>query len=253
MDYSTTSSTRRRGNESIVGEFLCWSRMQAEAGQNVETIVARKECERRAGDGLFFWGVGNAPALAMSELARMEQKVPVIFSMMKTKAKAIDTIPSRTVVWTRYFDLDGVERPLPEHVLVTSRGDSPGGVKTVHYALVCWSRVPLRLEYGTGFDHRAYRNVSPARAPVGPSQVTALLELVGEPSYPAAYEVNLRAWLSASCWVRLASPRELSTEKVAALNQCEDLSTHDWIEFVSDLRCDQGTSVNQQGVELRLF
>ena len=43
--------------------YLLWTRMQAEAGQGLELILRRKERERVAGDGRFFWGVGNAPAV----------------------------------------------------------------------------------------------------------------------------------------------------------------------------------------------
>src|ERR1700730_13554838 len=38
-------------------EFVCWSRMQAEAGQQLEAIIFRKERERQAGGGMFCWGV----------------------------------------------------------------------------------------------------------------------------------------------------------------------------------------------------
>lgn len=34
-------------------EVVCWTRMQAEAGQNINRIIARKEAERRAGGGLY--------------------------------------------------------------------------------------------------------------------------------------------------------------------------------------------------------
>lgn len=39
--------------------LVCWSRMQAEAGQSLDAIVRRKELEREANGGLFLWGVGN--------------------------------------------------------------------------------------------------------------------------------------------------------------------------------------------------
>lgn len=78
-------------------DFVCWTKMQAEAGQPIETIVARKELERQAGDGMFMWGVGNAPALLINTLARLEQRVPVVFSLMKTKPKAVDLAPSGTL------------------------------------------------------------------------------------------------------------------------------------------------------------
>lgn len=44
-------------------EFVCWSKVQAESGQTLNAIVARKEKERLAGAGVFFWGVGNALSL----------------------------------------------------------------------------------------------------------------------------------------------------------------------------------------------
>ena len=58
-------------------EYLCWTRMQVEAGQALESIIARKEIERRAGGGLFFWGVGNAPSTAINALARLEIAIPL--------------------------------------------------------------------------------------------------------------------------------------------------------------------------------
>ena len=142
------SSTFKHDGDRPVGVYVCWTRMQAEAGQSLDAIVARKEYERRAGCGLFFWGVGNAPPVGITALARMGRQIPVIFSIMKTEARANDSRPTRTVIWRRYFDSDGFERPLPRHALVTSRGDNANGAKNVHYALMCWSDAPLRLEHG---------------------------------------------------------------------------------------------------------
>lgn len=102
-------------------EYVCWSRMQAEAGQGLAAIVARKEREREAGDGLFFWGVGNAPAVMTNALARLNHPVRVVFSIMKGKPKAEDLRPRQTLVWRKYLDTDGVERDLPPNALITSR------------------------------------------------------------------------------------------------------------------------------------
>ena len=217
-------------------EILCWSRMQTEAGQPLHAIVARKEKERAAGGGLFLWGVGNAPAVATSALARLSRPIPVVFSIMKTKAKAIDVAPARTVIWRRYIDSSGVERPLPLTALVTSRGDSPTRAKKAHYALMCCSNEPLALEYGTPFDHRAYRNAGAAGAPVGASQVTALLKRSRPTSENADYEVNLRAWLSESYWVRLTDPLELNARKILQLSSTEGIAPSDWPDFVAELR-----------------
>ena len=253
FQQTTTTSTYKHRYERTVGEYICWSRMQAEAGQSLDAIVARKEYERRAGGGLFLWGVGNAPSVGMNALARMGRQIPVIFSIMKTRASVIDTTPTRTVIWRRYFDSNGFERPLPEHALVTSRGDSENGAKKVHYALMCWSDTPLQLEHGTWFDHRAYRNAGKRGAPVGGSQVTALLEPVAEPSDQADYEINLRALLSESYWIRLTDALELSSEKLAALDQCIDMSIGKWIAFVSDLRYGETKFVDRHDPQLCLF
>lgn len=82
---------------SVGDEYICWARMQAEAGQGLDEIVARKERERRAGGGTFFWGVGNAPAAIVNVLARAAMPVRAIFSVMKSRPKAVDVSPSRTV------------------------------------------------------------------------------------------------------------------------------------------------------------
>lgn len=229
-------------------EYVCWSRIQAEAGQSLEAILARKECERNAGNGLFFWGVGNAPAVIINDLARKKREIPVVFSIMKSKAKRIDTSPTRIVIWRQYFDGEGVVRPLPKHVLVTSRGDTSNGEKKSHYALICRSNIPLRLEYGAEFNHHAYCNAGGTGAPIGASQVTALLKPTGKPSKEAEYEINLHATLSGRYWVRLADPLELSEEKLIRLSRCEDLSVDKWSDFVSHLR-----GPNRYYTQLRLL
>jgi hypothetical protein len=66
-------------------EILCWTRIQAEAGETLPSIVLRKELERSAGDGIFCWGVGNAPALAVTAFARACRDIDVVFSRMKTR------------------------------------------------------------------------------------------------------------------------------------------------------------------------
>jgi hypothetical protein len=215
-------------------EYVCWSRMQAEAGQDLRAIVRRKELERCAGDGLFFWGVGNAPPVTANTLARLRQPVPAVFSIMKSRPKAIDVNPTRTVAWRRYVDVDGIVRPVPKHSLVTSRGDSASGPKTKHFALMCWSDRPLGLQYGQPFDPAAFRNASEAGAPVGSSQVTALLKRTSNYIGPTCYEANLAALLVGGYWVRLADPIECQPQFDRVDRSL--ITSHDWIEFVSQAR-----------------
>ncbi|MCS3761589.1 hypothetical protein [Bradyrhizobium centrosematis] len=215
-------------------ELVCWSRMQSEAGQTLTQIVERKERERLAGKGLFFWGVGNAPSSSISTLARMLTPVSVVFSIMKGKPKQIDTSPIRTLVWRRYVDLFGMEHDLPEHVLITSRGETKSASKKRHYALMCHREMPLEIQHGHIFDASAYRNVSSAGGPVGSSQVTALLRRVSKPSGSSGYEINLTARLTGSYWVRLSSPTLLTDDKARLL--ADRVQLEDWSSLVAKLR-----------------
>lgn len=233
VPLATVSTTSR---VAAVEEYVCWSRMQAEAGQGLEAIIERKELERRAGAGSFLWGVGNAPAVVASVLSRANIPVRAVFSVMKSRPKLVDVAPSRTVAWRRYVDAHGVDRPLPPHALVTSRGDSAGGAKRIHYALMCRSDVPLELRRGESFDPSAFRNAGGTGAPVGASQVTALLKRVEEDHDAVDYEANLTAWLADSYWVRLTDPIELDPARLALVADSGQVAVARWLEIVAQIR-----------------
>jgi hypothetical protein len=210
--------------------------MQAEAGQALDAIIARKELERSAGEGLFFWGVGNAPAVATKVLATAKHPVDVVFSVMKTRPKAVDVDPPRILLWRKYVDANMRERPLPSHVLVTSRDSSEPGRKKHHFALMCYSTRPLRLKKGIPFDPSAFRNVGGTQAPVGASQVTALLRKTGEFSDSPDYEANLTASLVESYWVRLTDPILVSKEHISKLSHLAMHQPNNWLEALHQLR-----------------
>jgi len=234
---------RPRQHGQSIDEYVCWSRMQAEAGQQLDAIIARKELERRAGDGCFFWGVGNPPAVIARTLARAGVPVRVVFSIMKSKPKFTDVTPSRTVAWRRYVDAEGAERPLPPYALVTSRGDSASGAKRTHYALMCRSAEPLTIRRGAPFDPGAFRNAGGTGAPVGASQVTALLRRVAMDSAAPSYEANITAWLAASYWVRLTDPIELAPNRLELLASAPEWGVHQWCELVERIR--SGPSISK--------
>lgn len=221
---------------ALDNEYVCWSRMQAEAGQELSSIVRRKEYERGAGKGIFYWGIGTAPALAVRFLAGLAHKVPVVFSVMKSRPRKIDLTPSRVVVWQRYIDLDGRDHPLPGHVLITSRADGPSGPKQCHYALVCHSNSPLVIQHADPFDPSAYRNVSSKGAAVGASQVTALLRRFSSPTTNTPYKANITAQLIDNYWVKLIDPLPLCNDQVSALRKVNLVGDNEWLEFVSELR-----------------
>lgn len=234
----------------LPAEYVCWSRMHAESGEDLRTIIARKELERRAGNGLFFWGVGNAPALVVQSLIRMGMQVPVIFSLMKSKPKPLDLSPSTLLVWRSYFDLYGVERPLPPNVLVTSRATTGSNDKKRHFALMCYSPNELQFIRGTPFDPTAYRNAGGTGAAVGPSQVTALLQRVAVPKAEADYEVNIRAELTGSFWVRLNNPVLVTASQMELCLRPLPSDEASWIALVRATRNAPGTeeSDRRQGL-----
>lgn len=213
LDFCGVDVLPHASLDFVLPEVICWTRMQAEAGQSLQSIVARKELERRAGNGIFFWGVGNAPSRALQDYARLGCEIDVVFSTMKTPAKSRDAPPCGVTVWRTYFDAYGIERPLPMNSLVTSRAADHGGNKRAHYALMCWSGTGLRLGDLGPFDHGAYRNASAARGRVGASQVTALLRRVVPHEDGAAYRINLMAKLRYGYWVRLGDPLLLTATK----------------------------------------
>jgi hypothetical protein len=210
------------------GERVCWTRMQTEAGQELGRIVRRKELERRAGNGLFFWGVGNPPSRAIPRLARAAAAIDVLFSVMKSRPKAEDVSPALVVAWRGYVDPDGVVRPVPENVLVTSRAARRG----CHYALMCRSDAPLVVADGGPFDPAAFRNIGAGGA-VGASQVTALLERHA-PDGPSEYRVAMRARLTGGLWVKLVDPVALTNEARAVLDAefSDELAWLDAVRFV---------------------
>jgi hypothetical protein len=211
------------------GERVCWTRMQAEAGEGLARIVRRKDLERSAGNGLFFWGVGNAPSRAIPALARAADTIDVLFSVMKSKPKAHDVAPSRVLAWRSYVDVDGVVQPLPRHVLVTSRA----GSRDHHYALMCRSESALDVSDEGPFDPSAYRNFGAGGA-VGNSQVTALLERCAPDSF-SGYRVAMRARLTGGLWVKLIDPVDVTGTGRTAL---EDVPADEgaWLELVDYVR-----------------
>lgn len=177
--------------------YIVWSRMQAEAGEPLAAIIARKEVERLAGDGVFFWGIGTPLGRAVIDAARSSGGIlPVLWSVMKSRPKVIDTAPPCVVRWTAYEDWTGREHRLPDHVMITSRLTE----RDHHYALVCRSSTSLTLGDLGPFDPAMCRTID-GRVP-GASQVTALLRDGGSHD-TGTYRVAFRADLVEPWAVRL--------------------------------------------------
>jgi hypothetical protein len=53
-----------------------WTKIQAEAGETLDRILGRKELERLAGNGSFWWGIGESKARAIRVLAGKQPAKP---------------------------------------------------------------------------------------------------------------------------------------------------------------------------------
>ena len=191
-------------------ERFCWTRFGTEAGQPIDEILERKEEERVANGGIFFWGIGNALGPSMRELLRRTRNPQVLFSPMKSSARAEDVAPSAVVAWTSGETLSGDSYPLPDHSLVTS-GRNPIAPRNTHYALVCFCDSPLASSRRK--DRIALTELSNLLTgrPVGTSQTTAIVQRKAERVLEdSAYEITIRAKLVYPYFLTLRDPIPLS-------------------------------------------
>ena len=212
--------------------------MGPEAGQPLEAILRRKELERAAGNGVFAWGIGNSLGKAPIEArhAVPNGEIEVLFTRLKSAPKASDLSPAKLLLWLCYFDEAGRPRPLPEHALVTSRGDEN---KRSHYALICRSEEEICGSGALGvIDAACARNLRTYN-PVGASQVTAIVRYCCDaPHSPERlYDVSFRARLEGQGFVRLAAPVAL-TGLLRRLYEdaCSAASVAEWRIRVSALK-----------------
>lgn len=237
--------TARTGSD--LPKAFCWTRMGAESGENLGAIIRRKELERRLGSGAFFWGIGNGLGRGISALIQEVPQPRVLFSPIRGKARRVDATPARLVVWTRFENGGNLQR-LPDHVLVTSRGDTPSGMaKRVHYALVCHATEALATS-----PHRhslaigKLENLATGK-PVGFSQVTAVVRTRLDLDAPssAVYQVNFSADLLDPYVARLGCPVLVPNELADELQDVSASASYDeWSRLVLSIRSNAERQLN---------
>jgi hypothetical protein len=200
----------QRDPEPLPAAF-CWSRFGPEAGEPLDQILLRKNAEREACGGTFYWGIGSAVGPALAALIAHTEEPEVLFSPIKSRPRPVDLCSPHIVRWSAGKGLFGDTVNLPAAVYVTSRWD-PARPKTPRYALVCASDRPLLLEDRGELHFEALRNLV-SSSPVGPSQVTAVVR-GGVVSRGATsgrtYPVSLRARLVWPYLIRLQAPTPVS-------------------------------------------
>ena len=222
-DAQVPAALRGAEVQMSVPDRFCWTRFGPEAGQTVQQTLARKEHERSANDGVFLWGIGNALGPSIQRLLTDDLEPTVLFSPIRSKARAQDQVPDVVLVWTEASTMDGGPMALPPRFLVTSRG-STSGRKHVHYALVCYSESPLVTAELDSLPLGALKNLLTGR-PVGASQVTAVVRFDPASTSGASYTVSLRA--------RLVPPYLLRLHRPIAVERSDDCPS--WTEAVTRL------------------
>jgi len=216
--------------------LLVWAKMQAEADEPLEQIVLRKEAERKSGSDTFWWGFGASLGDDVARAALQNgQSLPVLFSKMLSPPKKRDTAPDVVWLWDSWETKNDRGR-IPLNVLVTG---GSGPVRS-HYALVCRSDVPLRLQDHGVFDpkqcwtYKSRNNKGNEKVP-GPSQVTSLLWDRQPLRHKAGeYRAGFRATLIQPWAVKLTNPRQLTgAERVTIKSYREG---DDWMSLVRTLR-----------------
>jgi hypothetical protein len=192
---------------------FCWTRYGDEAGETVESIIRRKELERRENGGIFLWGVGNNIGRSMTTLIAAVPGPSLLFSPMKSQPRARDQTPREILMWCEGVDLDGRAVRLPERSLVTSGSD--GSDPKDHFALVCASdeEFTVQPDGPTRVFFSQLRNIASGRGLAG-QQVTAAVRIDrAAPAVGTPYRVTMSVKLVKPFFIRLskavAVPREL--------------------------------------------
>jgi len=222
-----------------IPELFCWTKVGSLSGEGLAALVCRKELERRAGGGVFYWGVGHAVGPAVAELAVDGRDPAVVFSRMRAATPERPEEPAPLTLWRAYRDRYGHQGALPGHVVVTSRAPAGGAVPLrSHYALICRSEQALStVDQGTLRLHELV-NYATSR-PLRYSNVTTLVKrrTAGAAPDGPEYSVLAVASLLQPYFVELLDPIVLPADSSRALAEAASrLDVEGWKAFAQGLR-----------------
>nr|WP_232072318.1 hypothetical protein [Paraburkholderia pallida] len=239
---------------------FCWSRIGSETGEDLPTIVLRKEWERRLGGGRFLWSINQSLGSSAQVAALRTGSLLALFSPAASRPRAADVKREDALVWNAWVDASGQVRPLPQHVFVTSRTRFPSGKpRDHHYALVCASPTELSIGSSLRVQPERLRSVSTAKAPCA-SQGTVVVDRIeraapkagaefGAKGYPVAFGVELEA----PYFVRLAQPTRVKARDMAALHEAvRNADFEAYLELTKRLRS-EAPAQHARGVTSDLF
>jgi hypothetical protein len=214
-----------------------WSKIGFDAGETPEHIVVRKEAERLAGSGEFWWGL-DAP-LGITVEVHAEQNggsLPALFSKSRSSEMGRRKQVRIWDTWRSLFHPQQYGR-IPDHVVVTS-GHDPGRRQT-RYALTCQSDDNLTLG-AIGFCNLAecYSLKTALRGnDLRGAQVLRkdepLISRYG-PASKSVYSIAFKATVVGHSFVLLENFRVLTEAKLHSLLQFK--AGDDWLSLAKMLR-----------------
>jgi hypothetical protein len=193
----------------MIPKIFLWSRIGPEGGFDLSQILYWKEMQRRLCGDTFWWGIGTPPAATKIEAVLKQRHPKVLFSVQKTQKHRERR--SR-ILWTRYINENGIEKPLGKYVLITSESIPSRAQFAIHAS----SSNPIGLINGIGFDAGLYRHIN-GKSNLGQT-VTAVLEKNSDgaktgPLYDQGFSAELIDVR------KLAGPVELKAPVVKILDQ----------------------------------
>ena len=210
--------------------WLVWSNIGPAGGEDLHKIITRKEAERRAGNQIFWWGLGTPLGPAIADTATSNGGcLPAIFSKILGPAQKKDFDPDEVCVWNGWRSVNGRKSGIiPDHVLVTG-----GVIEKSYYALICNLEMPIALGDHGVFDPSHYRTRTGRK--LGWSQRAALLETVHQSAAPQGrLRVAFGTDLVAPWYVQLTDGRTLTQQERQLIDAYHD--GDDWRALVSRLR-----------------
>jgi hypothetical protein len=202
---------------------FCWSRSGSETGEDLATLILRKEWERRLGGGRFLWGISQSLGSSAQVAALRTGSLLALFSPAAGRPRAAQRKREDALVWNAWVDASGQVRQLPPHAFVASRTTWPSGrERDHHYALVCASPTELSIGSSLGVCPERLRSVSTGRAPCA-SQATVVVDRADRTGEAAAagkrYPIALAVELEAPYFVRLTQPTLVKARDLAAIHE----------------------------------
>lgn len=214
-----------------------WSEIGFDAGETPEHVVIRKEAERLAGSGEFWWGL-DAP-LGITVEVHAEQNRGVLSALFSKSRSSTVQQRQQVRIWDTWRSLLHPQQHgrIPDHVVVTSGHDA--GRRQTRYALTCHSAV--NLSFGAmGFCNLAechsLKNGGRVNALRG-AQVLRKGEPLISPRGPASesvYSIAFKATVVGHGYVLLENFRVLTQADLQSLLQFN--AGDDWLSLAKMLR-----------------